>query len=60
MIKIIKQPKLFKIYINDLVHLCIFDSLLGYQSWIDENGYYKIEFYTDNQSIECKNFKTIR
>lgn len=41
-----------KIYIDGLVHLCLKrNQYVGYQSWSDGNGAYKIEFYTKTNSI---------
>jgi len=41
----------FKVKINDLPHLCIKDRIIGYQAWIEENKWYKIEYYLKNQTI---------
>ena len=51
MVKVIKQPKLLQIYIDDALHLCIFGKLIGIQAWINESGYYKIEFYAENEVV---------
>lgn len=41
----------FKLYINDLPHLVINDRIIGYQSYIEENKWYKIEFYLKDKTI---------
>lgn len=54
MVKVIKLPKILKIYIDGTLHLYIFGYLVGIQSWISESGYYKIEFYTETQVIKTE------
>lgn len=41
----------FKLYINNLPHLVINDRIIGYQSYIEENKWYKIEFYLKDKTI---------
>jgi len=41
----------FTIHIDNLPHLYINSTIIGFQSWVTENNYYKIEYYTKHQSI---------
>lgn len=41
----------FKLYINELPHLIIKDKIIAYQSYIEDNKWYKIEFYLKDKTI---------
>ena len=43
-----------KILIDELPHLCIFEPILSYQSWISQSNLYIIEYKTKNQTIKTE------
>lgn len=53
----------FKIFINDLLHLYICEPIISLQSWSEQNKFYKIQYKTKNQTItteyDCPNKQTL-
>lgn len=45
-----KTGDTLKIYINDILHLCITDRITGIQSYKEEVSWYKIEIQTKNNN----------
>lgn len=41
----------FTIHIDDLPHLYICEPILSFQSWSDQNKFFKIQYKTKNQTI---------
>jgi len=50
-VKVELKGDVFKIYINDLIHLYICEPILSFQSWSEQNKFYKIQYKTKNQTI---------
>ena len=41
----------FTIHIDDLPHLYICEPILSFQSWTEQDKFYKIQYKTKNQTI---------
>lgn len=50
-IKITLKGDFLKIYINDLLHLCINHPIIGFQAWNKEDRWWEIEYYTKHKTI---------
>ena len=50
-VKVELKGDVFKIYINDLIHLYICEPVISFQSWSEQNKFYKIQYKTKNQTI---------
>lgn len=50
-VKVELKGDVFKIYINDLIHLYICEPIISFQSWSEQNKFYKIQYKTKNQTI---------
>lgn len=50
-VKITLNGDYLKIYVDDLLHLCINQSVVGFQAWVREHRWWEIEYYTEHQKI---------
>ena len=50
-VKVELKGDVFKIYINDLIHLYICEPIISVQSFNSQNKFYNIEYKTKNQTI---------
>ena len=50
-VKVELKGDVFKIHINDLIHLYICEPIISVQSFSEQNKFYKIEYTTKNQTI---------
>ena len=50
-VKVELKGDVFKIHINDLIHLYICEPIISFQSWSEQNKFYKIQYKTKNQTI---------
>lgn len=59
MIEVILKGDVFKIQIDNLPHLYICEPIISFQSWSEQNKFYKIQYKTKNQTItteyDCEN-----
>lgn len=50
-IKIINKGDIFKIYINNLLHLYVCEPIISFQSFSVQDKFYTIEYQTKNRTI---------
>ena len=54
MIKVLKQPRLLKVWIENTLHTYIVGEIISIQSWKNEDNYFIIEYKTKSTTTTCE------
>lgn len=54
MIKVLKQPRLLKVWIENTLHTYIVGEIISIQSWKNEDKYFIIEYKTKSTTTTCE------
>jgi hypothetical protein len=54
MIKVLKQPRLLKVWIEETLHTYIVGKIISIQSWKNEDNYFIIQYQTKSTTTTCE------